>query len=249
MRTFIINLKESTDRRAYMIDEMKKTGLEYEFFDAVNGKDIPNIDEIYAKEISFKKIRKILTYGEIGCAMSHLLIYKKMIDENIEQALILEDDIIVSSDFKRICNELLKIKKKNYIILLGQSDTQVLKKIYREAIAPKYALAKIFDSGYGAYGYIIDNAAARVMYSINYPILYESDRWDIFWKFIDIYILLPYLINYKEDTVSVIDSIESRSVKKVFDNHSFIYIFFRKAFNLCKKIIRIVKNFFRRFLP
>ena len=96
MRTFIINLKESTDRRQYMINEMKKTNLEYEFFDAVNGRNIRNIDEIYLREDSLKKIRKILTYGEIGCAMSHLLIYKKMIDENIEQALILEDDIIVT---------------------------------------------------------------------------------------------------------------------------------------------------------
>ena len=249
MRTFIINLKESTDRRAYMIDEMKKTGLEYEFFDAVNGKAIRNIDEIYAKGASFKKIGKILTYGEIGCAMSHLLIYKKMIDENIDQALILEDDIVVSSDFNRIFAELLKIKKNNYIILLGQLDPRVLKKIYRETIASEYTLTKIFDSGYGAQGYIIDNAAARVMYSMNYPVLYESDRWDILWKFIDIYILVPYLVNHKKDAVSVIDSIEHRHIKKMPDNHSFIYIFFRKAFNLCKKIIRIVKNFFRRFLP
>ena len=47
MRTFIINLKESTDRRQYMINEMKKTNLEYEFFDAVSGKDIKNIEEVY----------------------------------------------------------------------------------------------------------------------------------------------------------------------------------------------------------
>ena len=31
MRTFIINLKVSTDRKQHMINEMKKTHLEYEF--------------------------------------------------------------------------------------------------------------------------------------------------------------------------------------------------------------------------
>ena len=230
MRTFIINLKESTDRRQYMINEMKKTNLEYEFFDAVNGKNIRNIDEIYLREESFKKIRKILTYGEIGCAMSHLLIYKKMIDENIEQALILEDDIIVSNDFKRIFNELLK-------------------KIYRQTVASKYSLVKIFDSGYGTYGYIIDNAAARVIYSMNYPVLYEADRWNVFWKFIDIYVLLPYIINYDKDSVSMINSIESRTVKKAPNQHPLIYIFFRKSFSLAKKIIRAVINCCRIFIP
>ncbi len=249
MRTFIINLKESTDRRQYMINEMKKTNLEYEFFDAVNGRNIRNIDEIYLREDSFKKIRKILTYGEIGCAMSHLLIYKKMIDENIEQALILEDDIIVSNDFKHVFNELLKIKKNNYVILLGQSDPQLLKKIYRQTVAPKYSLVKIFDSGYGTYGYIIDNAAARVIYSMNYPVLYEADRWNVFWKFIDIYVLLPYIINYDKDSVSMINSIESRTVKKAPNQHPLIYIFFRKSFSLAKKIIRAVINCCRIFIP
>lgn len=31
MRTFIINLKVSTDRKQYMINEMKKTDLKYDF--------------------------------------------------------------------------------------------------------------------------------------------------------------------------------------------------------------------------
>ena len=54
MKVFIVNLKESLDRRQYMIEEMKKTNLQYEFFDAVNGKDIKNIDKIYDKETAIK---------------------------------------------------------------------------------------------------------------------------------------------------------------------------------------------------
>ena len=96
MRTFIINLKESADRRQYMIEEMKKTNLQYEFFDAVSGKDIKNIEEVYDHEYAVTKAGSPLNLGEIGCAMSHLLIYKKMIDENIERTLILEDDIIIT---------------------------------------------------------------------------------------------------------------------------------------------------------
>ncbi|WP_253688009.1 glycosyltransferase family 25 protein [Treponema sp. OMZ 792] len=55
---------------------MKKTNLQYEFFDAVNGKDIKNIEEVYDKESAIKEYGRELKLGEIGCAMSHLLILK-----------------------------------------------------------------------------------------------------------------------------------------------------------------------------
>ena len=76
MKVFIINLKESTDRRQYMIEEMKKTNLQYEFFDAVNGKDIKNIEDVYDHNYAVTKVGSPLNLGEIGCCMSHLLIYK-----------------------------------------------------------------------------------------------------------------------------------------------------------------------------
>ncbi|WP_253688008.1 glycosyltransferase family 25 protein [Treponema sp. OMZ 792] len=44
-----------------------------------------------------------------------------MIEEDIEQALIFEDDIIISNDFNKVFSEILKLDN-NGIILLGQSD-------------------------------------------------------------------------------------------------------------------------------
>ncbi|WP_407254612.1 glycosyltransferase family 25 protein [Escherichia coli] len=35
------------------------------------------------------------------CTLSHQLIYKDMIDKNIEWAVILEDDVIVNEKFKK----------------------------------------------------------------------------------------------------------------------------------------------------
>ncbi|MEL3901409.1 MAG: glycosyltransferase family 25 protein [Treponema phagedenis] len=248
MKVFIVNLKESIDRRQYMIEEMKKTNLQYEFFDAVNGKDIKNIEEIYDKENAIKAYGRELKLGEIGCAMSHLLIYKKMIDENIEQALIFEDDIIIANDFNRVFSEILKIENDG-IILLGQSDTKLKTKIYFQSITRQYKLKKIFNSSYGAYGYIICKKAAEKIYSESFPIIRPSDQWGRWSKKINISVIIPNVINYKCDIESTIDKIERRMNNTHNQSYCLLFVFFRKTYSLFKIILWCFRDFFYRFLP
>ena len=249
MKVFIINLKESTDRRQSMIEEMKKTNLQYEFFDAVNGKDIKNIEDVYDHNYAVTKVGSPLNLGEIGCCMSHLLIYKKMIDENIGRALILEDDIIISEKIDEIIKEILEFNLQNTIVLLGQSSKKLKRKIYKTKLDVGYTLSKLFNSGYGAYGYIIDNKAAEKLYHFNYPVKYASDMWHVFWKFIDIYVLEPYLIDYKRDGYSVIDSYSKRTYDLKKTDRSIFYIFFRKSISLCKRIFWFLRDCIYRVLP
>jgi glycosyl transferase family 25 len=43
-----------------------------------------------------------LVPGEIGCALSHIGVYEKMVTENIASCIILEDDINFDPQFKNI---------------------------------------------------------------------------------------------------------------------------------------------------
>ncbi|MBA1702624.1 glycosyltransferase family 25 protein, partial [Escherichia coli] len=61
----------------------------------------------------------------IACTLSHQLIYKDMIDKNIEWAVILEDDVIVNEKFKKFLQyfnlpEKDKLKHNNLYLLGGQ---------------------------------------------------------------------------------------------------------------------------------
>ena len=249
MKVFIINLKESTDRRQYMIEEMKKTNLQYEFFDAVNGKDIKNREDVYDHDSAVTNVGSPLNLCEIGCCMSHLLIYKKMIDENIERALILEDDIIISEKIDEIIKEILEFSLQNSVILLGQSSKKLKRKIYKTKLDSIYTMSKIFNSACGTYGYIIDNKAAEKLYDFNYPVKYAADMWHIFWQFINIYIVEPYLIDYKRDSCSVIDSYSKRTYDLKKTNLSIFYIFFRKSISLYKRIFWFLRDCIYRVLP
>ncbi len=96
----VVNLKRSKDRRSYMQQQLDAYGVRYQFFPAVDGKTLtPQQRACYSEEESLRRFGHPLTNGEIGCALSHLQIYKKMVAEDIAELLILEDDIVIKKDF------------------------------------------------------------------------------------------------------------------------------------------------------
>lgn len=72
---FVISLKHSEDRRAYITKELARFGLEFEFFDAVDGAslDSDTIKKVCSYDIT--KWRRPLSNGEIGCALSHISVW------------------------------------------------------------------------------------------------------------------------------------------------------------------------------
>ncbi len=47
MRAFIIHLEKDTARKDFMEQQLQKTGIEYEFFQALSAKDIP-VEELHS---------------------------------------------------------------------------------------------------------------------------------------------------------------------------------------------------------
>jgi GR25 family glycosyltransferase involved in LPS biosynthesis len=105
MKLYVINLKRRPEKRERIVAMLLKyPDLEYEIFDAIDGE---NIDESFMEENGYKtypswydpNLRRSLTKGEIGCSLSHWLRWKKIAENNIERAIILEDDALFTSFF------------------------------------------------------------------------------------------------------------------------------------------------------
>lgn len=113
---FIVSLKGS-ERRILLIDKLKD--MSYQFVDAINGVDF--LDEI--RKINEQKKQsnspKIFTPGEYGCARSHRKIYEKMESENINWAIILEDDVDFDFDFQSQISEIIDSFNENNLYILG----------------------------------------------------------------------------------------------------------------------------------
>ncbi len=92
---FVVSLPDCTDRRETISMALDNLGIEFEFVDAVDGRQ--GLDPKYEDQIdrATALLRgRILSDAEFACALSHINVYRRIVLENIAYALILEDDAI-----------------------------------------------------------------------------------------------------------------------------------------------------------
>lgn len=98
MKIYIISLERNKERQILISNRMNQLGLNFEFFHGVDGSSLTEnelnlVDQKFCQE----NFGHIMNKSEIGCAMSHIGVYEKMVAEKIPHALILEDDAYLLS--------------------------------------------------------------------------------------------------------------------------------------------------------
>lgn len=98
---FIISLDDASERRAPLLAMLKKYDVRYEIVSAVDGRI--GLPEKFEHDVdrpgAIAEWGRELTSAEYACALSHQIIYKKMVTEKINGAVVLEDDAIVGQKF------------------------------------------------------------------------------------------------------------------------------------------------------
>ncbi len=94
MQTFVINLASRPDRLAFMQQQLTDQGLAYTRIDAVNG--------LGDADIGYPSDHPRLTKGEFACYSSHVLIWQNLVASGDRQCLVLEDDVVLSPNFRSI---------------------------------------------------------------------------------------------------------------------------------------------------
>jgi GR25 family glycosyltransferase involved in LPS biosynthesis/tetratricopeptide (TPR) repeat protein len=156
VRTFVINLLRRTDRKEAMEVEFEKAGLDggYEFFEAVDGKELTLTDEIntlfLGNDFGSRK-------GVIGCALSHYALWKQLVASDSEYYTIFEDDVKLSDNFKAKWEE--ACKSESDITFLGFTSRD-------RAVRTTEAATPLVELDLGKYiggffGYMIRKPAAK----------------------------------------------------------------------------------------
>lgn len=92
-------MKNSVERKENISNQLKKIGLSFNIFTAIDGREKPLHPLIskYSKELSFKYKGQYLTPGQLGCYASHYLLWEKCVALN-ESIIIIEDDADIYTD-------------------------------------------------------------------------------------------------------------------------------------------------------
>lgn len=114
--TYIINLDKDKERLSSVLKECKNVGIN----------NPTRIQAVYGKELTKKELSenvskvfsRIGLKSAIGCALSHLKAWKKMVKNGDEYALFLEDDIYFEKDFQRRIKD-IKVPEDFGIFYLG----------------------------------------------------------------------------------------------------------------------------------
>jgi len=103
--TFVINLERRKDRLESFLQRFPGTGnaKKLKIFKAIDGNnlnyDSPALHHVLKESIEQRHLKLTLNSGEIGCLLSHVSLWKKIVDENIPFAHIYEDDALFSENF------------------------------------------------------------------------------------------------------------------------------------------------------
>lgn len=94
---FIINLRAATQRRERMARLLSASGVEAQFLDAVDGRALTPEQTSYWQAHGK---RQLLNPGEIGCLLSHMAVWRTVLEAGQDGAFVLEDDLLLASTFK-----------------------------------------------------------------------------------------------------------------------------------------------------
>ncbi len=198
-QTYVVNLEKDILRKKSIIKQLNKQNISnYKIIKAIDGSKIKQkqLSKFIYKDYSGKnKWYGKMSKGQIGCALSHIKIYKLFLKSKFKVALILEDDAIFQKKFdEKLRAFILKnFKDQNQIILLSE-----LKEFYEQPKVQnkKYEIVNV-ASAFFTHGYFINRRAAKSIINFNYPVKTVADNFIFFkiYKGVNILGLNPFIIS------------------------------------------------------
>ena len=239
MKIYCINLKRSVQRRQYMQSQFERLSLPFEFINAIDGRKLTDNDivSVYNKWRTRFCHGRGLTRGEIGCALSHIEFYRRVMTDNVP-GFVFEDDVELSLTTKRALDEVsmfLIDKKEPCIVQLPGLERDLPQSKNNSS---DESFVKVY-SAMGAYAYGVNPDAAKLLIKAFTPIKFPLD----YYRYLIKYYRVSFYV-YRKKTISVDMVSESTIGIDRFSVYKGIGLIFYKLWRLIGKtvdgIIRIM---------
>lgn len=172
---FVINLERSEARRRYITPHLAALGIPATLIPAFDGRklELPKLisDGVYSEQEAISAFSRPLSMAEIGCALSHASIYRKIVAESIPIALILEDDAqLVDGAAERIA-ALIDIAPDGWELIQLRFDSREVRRVSPELVEFEFR----DEWPVAATAYLLTLAGARKLMENILPVRYPAD--------------------------------------------------------------------------
>ena len=171
---FVVSLPDCVDRREAIRKSLDELQIPFEFVDAVDGRN--GLDPSHESDVDrpgTKRKGLTLSDAEFACALSHIHIYRRIVRDNIDWALVLEDDALPTPELKTF------IKERHYadadLTQLHFFSTRVSRTGQKHLFDSYYSYLRTKFKSQSAAGYVISSHAARHILENGLPITQQAD--------------------------------------------------------------------------
>jgi len=103
-KVLVINLARSPERLAAIASQLDAIGVSFERVDALDGKELSDdfIEEVSPAQLVGKSYHRALSNAEVACSLSHKKAWQQIVDDDLDFAIVLEDDVELLDNFKDV---------------------------------------------------------------------------------------------------------------------------------------------------
>lgn len=159
MKNFVISLDNANQRRTHISQEFAKHGVAFEFFDAITPDTLAQANARHNLPID----EAFLSAGEVGCLLSHVCLWQKMVDDNIAYAGIFEDDIHLGNNAHAFFSDDDWLQNNGIDLVKTETFLQYKKLGKVHLSYHNRTLRPLKEVHWGTAGYILSQRAAGVL--------------------------------------------------------------------------------------
>lgn len=169
-KNFVISISTADKRRNHIIQQFGQQNIPFEFFDAFTPSE--RLNDHLQRYLPNVAATPKLTMGEKGCLMSHFMLWKKCVDDDLDFITLFEDDILLGENAEQFLaeDEWLKVRFNFQDIFVLRLETFLMpvKLERQQGILPYHQreIDILKSKHFGTAGYIISNAAARYLINV-----------------------------------------------------------------------------------
>lgn len=237
IKPYMINLPQFPQKYQRSLRNLSKLNIVPQRVDAVYGKDLP---DDYIKSITYPSVHytmnrgrsldsDIANHGAIGCSLSHIKLWKQMIEKKEEMYLIIEDDVAVTATIttetiNSFLQEVCQHDPNWDVILLGWMKPLpgVLSKDGDVRVTPN--IYKINDVTFGTHAYLINRKGAERLLKSAFPIIDQVDSYLSYMACrgdINAYRpSRPFIDQHNPEGSSIQDSMSNLNIKPIINRFS-----------------------------
>lgn len=193
----VISLTDSNERRKRMREQLERLSIPFEFVDAIDGRTglAPELESMIDRPGTEAEFRRCMTDAEYACALSHMMIYRQILNNDLPGAVVLEDDAILGSLFQEFLDT--KGYEAGDLIQLDHWKGGVWKHFRRYRLTANIELARASKNADLTTGYTISRTAAAHILMHGLPLRAPAD-WPCDVSVLRTMLALPRVVDHPE---------------------------------------------------